>query len=220
MVATAHVSEAPTLLLRELVLSAGAEPLTVPVAPGHLVVAPAPPGSGHRLARTVIGLVAPHSGQILVDGRDVTDFPPGRRRIGYVPTGGGLLPHLTVRENIVYGQRSRPQAQAIAQEWTERLVDALELNALLLRRPHQLSLTHQLRVAIARAAASRPAALVVDRPDLTDGVDLLDDLVARVTPPGSPGLATLVCPDQPGPFGPGTVPGAAAGYPPLAEGTS
>ena len=54
------------------------------------------------LARVVTGLAPPVSGHVLVGDRDVTALPPGARQIGYVPRGGALLPHLTVRQNIEY----------------------------------------------------------------------------------------------------------------------
>src|SRR6476619_1557362 len=91
--------------LRDLVVAVGGEgratvSLFAPEA--ELTVVTAGADTATALARVVAGLAQPVAGRILVGDRDVTGLPPGARQIGYVPRGGALLPHLTVRQNIEY----------------------------------------------------------------------------------------------------------------------
>ncbi|GAA4682912.1 hypothetical protein GCM10023263_18120 [Phytohabitans rumicis] len=163
--------------------------LSVRVRPGEITAVQATPAAGTALARTVAGLAAPLSGRVYVADRDVTDQPPAARQIGYIPAGGGLLPHLTVRDNIEYGLRRREVVRELSRDWAATVTHRLELVPTLELRPHQLSDAQRLRVALARAAVCLPEALVVDTPDpeIT-----LPDLVARATLPATPQMAVLV----------------------------
>jgi ABC-type molybdate transport system ATPase subunit len=145
----------------------------------------------------VAGLAAPVSGRIQMGERDVTDLPPVRRQIGYVPAGGALLPHLTVRQNIEYGLRRRQTVYEVTRDWVSTLVERLELTAALDLRPHVISEAQRLRTAIARAAACLPEALVMDLPRPLGGAERLRDLVPLVAPEGAAGVAVLVCSADP-----------------------
>ncbi|MGS2616706.1 ATP-binding cassette domain-containing protein [Micromonospora sp. LZ34] len=182
-----------TLRLCELVAVPAVAPVTLAVAAGTTVVLAAPPRVGTALARVVAGLAAPLAGTVLVGGRDVTDLPPLRRRIGYVPAGGALLPHLTVRRNIAYGQRKRERVREVADTWVATVVERLELAPTLDLRPHLLSEAQRFRVALARAMACLPEALVIDLPAGTPDGGRLTDLVGRLAPPDAPGVAVLAC---------------------------
>ncbi len=181
-----------TLRTFELVAVPDASPLTLDVPVGATVALVAGPGLGTAVARVLVGLAAPVAGRILVGGRDVTDLPPLQRRIGYVPAGAALLPHLTVGRNISYGQRRRKRVREVADDWAAVLVDRLELAPTLGLRPHLLSDAQRFRVALARAMACLPEVLVVDLPTAIDGVRLTD-LVGRLSPPDTPGVTTLLC---------------------------
>jgi ABC-type sugar transport system ATPase subunit len=165
----------------------------VQVAAGDFVaVATTTPAGSTAVARTVAGLVAPVSGRIFVGDRDVTDQRPSARQTGYVPAGGGLLPHLTVRENIQYGLRRRETVREMARAWSTTVVTRLELVPTLHLRPHQLSAGQRLRAAIARAAVCLPEVLVVDLPSGVDGIDVRE-LLALASLPAAPPMAVLVC---------------------------
>lgn len=168
------------------------------VRPGELVVAPAEPAAATALARTVAGLVAPVSGRVLVGDRDVTDAPPAERQIGYLPAGGGLLPHLTVRANVEYGLRRRETVYELSRTWAATLTSRLELVPVLDLRPHQLSPGQRLRAALARAAVCLPEVLVVDLPECggmtgVETVAELRDLLARASLTTAPAMAVLLC---------------------------
>jgi ABC-type sugar transport system ATPase subunit len=187
------------LRLRQLVFAtpAGALKISLQVDATHLVAAVAGPGAGTGLARVVAGLAAPVSGRIQMGERDVTELPPVRRQIGYVPAGGALLPHLTVRQNIEYGLRRRQTVYEVTRDWVSTLVERLELTAALELRPHVLSDSQRLRTAIARAAACLPEALVMDLPRPLGGAERLRDLVPLASPEGAAGVAVLVCSADP-----------------------
>ena len=123
------------------------------------------------LIRTLMGLVRPRRGAVLVDGRDMTAAPTheiARQGIAYVPEGRAIFPNLTVRENLVMA--ARPGRR---REWTyERVLDAFP--RLAERRNHlgsQLSGGEQQMLAIGRALMTNPELLILD--EATEGLALL-----------------------------------------------
>lgn len=188
-----------SLRLRDLVAVAPADGgrwrVSASVRAGELVAIQAGPAAGTALARTLVGLVAAAGGSVWLDDHDITAVPPIDRHMGYVPPGGGLLPHLTVRENVEYGLRRRETVRELVQGWVEAVVVQLELGPTLHLRPHLLSDAQRLRVALARAVACLPEVLVLDLPQ---GAAVRPrDLLARVESPLVPALSAVVCTDDP-----------------------
>jgi molybdate transport system ATP-binding protein len=124
------------------------------------------------LINAIAGLLRPERARIVVDGAVLTDTEHGvfvatrRRRIGYVFQEGRLFPHLTVRQNLLYGRWFAPPMDkgpgAVGE--VDQIIDLLGIAGLLQRRPANLSGGEKQRVAIGRALLARPRLLVMDEP--------------------------------------------------------
>ena len=139
----------------------------VEVPAGACVALVGESGSGKTtLLRCFNRMVAPQAGVVTVDARDVRDVPVEalRRKMGYVPQDGGLLPHWTVRRNV----ELVPRLLGL-DDVPDRADEALALAGLSpstygSRHPHELSGGQRQRVALARAVAARPPAILLDEP--------------------------------------------------------
>ena len=126
-------------------------------------------GSGKSsVLNAIAGLIEPQRGRIALgetvffDSSQGIFLPVQRRRIGYVFQEGRLLPHLSVRQNLLYGRFFTPRAERYAD--FERIVALLDLAHLLGRRPQRLSGGEKQRVAIGRALLASPRLLLMDEP--------------------------------------------------------
>src|SRR6516225_1563973 len=129
------------------------------VSEGRLTALFGQSGSGKTSVVNVIsGLIRPDQGRIVVDGTMLVDtergifVPAWRRRIGYVFQEGRLLPHLTVRQNLMFGRWFSPAAEHEVE--FDTVVELLGIGKLLQRRPGRLSGGEKQRVAIGRAFLS------------------------------------------------------------------
>ncbi|MGM0398459.1 MAG: ABC transporter ATP-binding protein [Halobacteriota archaeon] len=133
---------------------------------GEFVTLVGPSGCGKTTTlRTIAGFEMPTSGKVYIAGQDVTDVPPYERHTGMVFQDFALFPHLTVAENVAYGMEAeggydREEIDARVAEMLE-LVELPELGE---RYPEQLSGGQQQRIALARALAPKPDALLLDEP--------------------------------------------------------
>ncbi len=133
------------------------------VADGETVALLGPSGCGKTtVLRIIAGLEQPDAGQVLLAGRDATDWPPERRGVGLVFQSYALFPHLSVGANVAYGLRFRRGVDRVAR--VEELLSLVGLSGYERRKPHQLSAGQQQRVALARALAPEPGILLLDEP--------------------------------------------------------
>ena len=132
---------------------------------GEFVSLLGPSGCGKTTAlRLVAGFDRPDSGQIVVDGKDVTNVPPNRRGMGMVFQAYSLFPNMTAEQNVEYGLRIRRQPKGDRRKRVSDLLELVGLGHAGKRYPHQLSGGMQQRVALARALAIEPAVLLLDEP--------------------------------------------------------
>jgi molybdate transport system ATP-binding protein len=138
------------------------------VGEGRVTALFGPSGSGKStILRLIAGLLRPDQGRIVLAGRTVfdsaarIDLSPRQRRIGLVFQDGLLFPHMTVRQNLLYGPWARraPHPPAF-----DRTIEILGISHLLDRAPRHLSGGERQRVAIGRALLSDPAVLLMDEP--------------------------------------------------------
>jgi ABC-type Fe3+/spermidine/putrescine transport system ATPase subunit len=139
--------------------------IALDVAEGEYFVLLGPTGAGKTvLLECLVGIHRPEAGTIRLDGCDVTQAPPEKRGIAYVPQDYCLFPNLTGRGNIAYGLDGRGRPQAEIEARVNELADWLAIRPLLARRPLTLSGGEKQRVALARALAVRPRLLLLDEP--------------------------------------------------------
>jgi ABC-type sugar transport system ATPase subunit len=130
----------------------------------HVILGPS--GAGKTtLLRTIAGLVEPYRGSIVIDGKDVTNKPPWERGVGLVHQTPGLLPHLTVMENIVEAAARRGGLdKESARREALRLAKILAITDVLDKKPGNVSGGQLQRAALAVALASKPRILLLDEP--------------------------------------------------------
>ncbi|MEU0379056.1 ABC transporter permease [Streptomyces cyaneofuscatus] len=139
--------------------------LTLDAAPGTTLAVVGPNGAGKTtLLRALLGLTPRAHARLRLGEADVTELPPHRRGVAWVPQDGALFPHLSALTNTAYGLRThgvpRTEARREAQSWLDRL----GVGHLAHRKPGQLSGGQAQRVALARALAARPRLLLLDEP--------------------------------------------------------
>ena len=133
---------------------------------GEFVTLVGPSGCGKTTTlRTIAGFEMPTEGTVHIGGKDVTDAPPYERNTGMVFQDFALFPHLTVHENVAYGMRADGgHTDDEIDARVEEMLDLVELPGTGDRKPAQLSGGQQQRIALARALAPKPDALLLDEP--------------------------------------------------------
>ena len=143
------------------------------VAPGKMVCLIGRNGVGKTtLLKTIMGLLAPRSGEIYLDGRAITRVTTDRRAksgIAYVPQGREVIPRLTVAENLILGMEARPAGRKKQDKIPEHIFELFPvLKQMLQRMGGDLSGGQQQQLSIARALMGNPRLLVLDEP--TEGI--------------------------------------------------
>ena len=132
---------------------------------GEFVTLLGPSGSGKTtLLMMIAGFVTPTTGEIRLDGRNVTSTPPEDRNLGMVFQGYALFPHMTVSENIAFPLDVRKISKPEIETRVQKVLEQVQLGALGGRYPRQLSGGQQQRVALARALVFMPDLLLLDEP--------------------------------------------------------
>lgn len=132
---------------------------------GEFVVFVGPSGCGKStLLRLIAGLETPTNGSIWIDGRDVSNEAPAKRKLAMVFQSYALYPHMTVTQNIAFPLKMAGESQEDIDRKVEDAARVLNLSNYLERRPAQLSGGQRQRVAIGRAIVRQPSAFLFDEP--------------------------------------------------------
>ena len=124
-----------------------------------------PTGAGKTvLLETIAGLYPVKSGEIWLSGKEITRLEPEKRGISIVYQDQALFPHLSVKDNIIFGLRLRKQARQEIAASLDWLTELLGISHLLERKPNTLSGGERQKVALARALSIKPQVLLLDEP--------------------------------------------------------
>ncbi len=157
--------------------------INIKIESGEYFVMLGPSGSGKTvLLETIAGLYKPDEGSIHYNNRNLVSLPPEKRNIGFVYQNYELFPHMTVRDNIIFGLKVRKISEDIINEKLHVLVSMLKISHLLHRYPNKLSGGEKQRVALARALIISPEILLLDEPmsalDMTIKLSLQKEIKA------------------------------------------
>lgn len=132
---------------------------------GEFVSFLGPSGCGKTTTlRMVAGFEIPTSGQILLDGADITDKAPNQRNVGMIFQSYALFPNMTVAQNIGFGLSVRKESKEMITQRVDEMINLINLEKHANKYPYQLSGGQQQRVSLARALAIHPQVLLLDEP--------------------------------------------------------
>lgn len=116
------------------------------------------------ILRILIGLIEPTSGQVLLDGKDITKALPSERKMGIVFQNYALFENMSVLQNVEYALKQNKEKKNTARKVATKLLERVGLSDHLNKKPHHLSGGQQQRVAIARTLAMNPEIILFDEP--------------------------------------------------------
>lgn len=139
--------------------------VSLDIEEGSFVTIVGPSGCGKTtILCSITGLETPSSGEIRLQGKDITELPPYRRNIGLVFQDYALFPHKTVFDNVAFGLKMRNASEERQRERVEEMLEMVNLEGYEEKYPNECSGGEQQRIAVARAIAFDPALVLMDEP--------------------------------------------------------
>lgn len=139
--------------------------LNLTIKDGSFTVLVGPSGCGKTtLLRMIAGLDPQTSGEVLIDGQDVTQIAPGKRGVAMVFQNYAIYPTMTVRENVEFGLKNNRIPKEQRDELIMDVSKKVGLSEYLERKPSTLSGGQRQRVALARAMVKNPSVFLMDEP--------------------------------------------------------
>ena len=141
------------------------EDFNLKVKQGEFVTFLGPSGCGKTTTlRMIAGFELPSSGQILLDGQDIAQFPPNKRPINTVFQRYALFPHMNIYDNIAFGLKLKKMKPELIKKKVSHVLEMVDLEGFEKRKVSTLSGGQQQRIAIARALVNEPKILLLDEP--------------------------------------------------------
>lgn len=139
--------------------------ISIDIKHGEFFTLLGPSGCGKTtLLRMIAGFCVPDSGEILLEGADITNLPPEKRPLHTIFQSYALFPHLSVFENVAFPLRMAKWSRDKIMSQVAELLSDVQLTNFANRYPHELSGGQKQRVAIARSLVDRPKILLLDEP--------------------------------------------------------
>ncbi len=139
--------------------------INIDIEKGEFIALLGPSGCGKSTTlRMIAGLEEPSSGSIILENSEITYLPPGKRQLSMVFQSYALFPHLSVKENILFGLKARKLKAAEQKKRLDSVVELVNLSAQIDKKPGQLSGGQCQRVALARAIVSQAPICLMDEP--------------------------------------------------------
>ena len=139
--------------------------ISLDVRRGEFVTLLGPSGCGKTtMLRIISGLETPDRGEVMLEGRNMTDLPPEKRPVNTVFQSYALFPHMNVEKNVAYGLRVRGMDKRAQAARVKEMLELVQMGEYARRMPAQLSGGQRQRIAIARALAPQPQLLLLDEP--------------------------------------------------------
>ena len=124
-----------------------------------------PSGCGKTTTLRILGgFETPDKGQVIFEGRDITNLPPNKRNLNTVFQKYALFPHMTIAENIAFGLKISGKSKSYINDKIKYALKLVNLDGFENRMPDSLSGGQQQRIAIARAIVNEPRVLLLDEP--------------------------------------------------------
>ena len=132
---------------------------------GEFVTFLGPSGCGKTtILRMLAGFETPTSGEILFNGKDISELPPNERKFNTVFQKYALFPHLNIYDNISFGLKEKKVPKNEIKKKVKRVLEIVDLEGFEKRKIDSLSGGQQQRIAIARAIVNEPRILLLDEP--------------------------------------------------------
>jgi len=139
--------------------------LNLEIKSGEFITLLGPSGCGKTtLLRMIAGLEGIDSGELFIGGKRYNDIPAQKRHLSMVFQSYALFPHLSIRNNILFGMKIKKMPQKLMQQKLSWVIPLLHLNGLEDRFPREISGGQRQRVALARALVLDPEVLLLDEP--------------------------------------------------------
>ena len=139
--------------------------ISLAVNKGEIFSLLGPSGCGKTtLLRLCAGFEMPDTGRIILDGVDITDLPPEKRKVNTVFQSYALFPHMTIKDNIAFGPKTAGKSKKEIEYEVDKMLKLIQMEDLADRKPAHISGGQKQRVAIARALINKPQVLLLDEP--------------------------------------------------------